>query len=295
MAAINGVKKSSVVKKAKGKDSGKGKKVIVITVLISILLTLLTVAVAWKFEIEDRMYDKFLVESKAGQSQALRALRDIAPGESIDGAVETVEVPGNLVISNALPSNVDTANLRASGTIVANALITNNNTYNPITQDIVLATSRQVDVDYLETPGINEGDYVDIRLKVYRDNSSDTYKDEIVCAKKEILYKDMQGSIELMLSESEILNLNSAVVEAVDQTHTAKLYVTKYVDPANQPKAQVTYTGKGIQYTQEELAEAQNRLKAIQLGEGEYSSPEVNRESPIDEENMEQNGEEAAN
>lgn len=286
MAAINGVKKSSVVKKAKGKNSGK--KVITITVLISVLATLLTVAIAWKFEIEDRMYDKFLVESKAGQSQALRALRDIAPGESIDGAVEVVEVPGNLVISNALPINVDTNNLRASGTIVSNAIITTNNIYDPMTQDIVLATSRQVDVDYLETPGVNEGDYVDIRLKVYQDNSSETYKDEIVCAKKEILYKNEQGSIELMLSESEILNLNSAVVEAVDQTHTAKLYVTKYVDPANQPKAQVTYTGKGIQYTQDEILEAQNRLKAMQSGEGSYSSPEVNRESPVEESNGEE-------
>lgn len=290
MAAINGVRKSSVVKKTKGKDSGK--KVIAITVIISILCTLLAVVAVWKFELEDRMYDKFLVESKAGQSQALRALRDIAPGENIDGAVEIVEVPGNLVISNALPTNVDTSNLRASGTIVSNAIITSTNTYDPVTQDIVLATSRQVDVDYLETPGVNEGDYVDIRLKVYKDNSSETYKDEIVCAKKEILYKDQQGSIELMLSESEILNLNSAVVEAVDQTHTAKLYVTKYVDPANQPKAQVTYTGKGIQYTNEEILEAQERLKQMQSGEGGFSSPEVNRESPeIDE----SNGEEAIN
>lgn len=261
MAAINGVKKSAVVKKQKGKYGGG---IIAITAVISVLLTVLAVALFWKLYYETKVKDTVILELQQGQYQAYKATRDISSGEYIDGAIEVVTVPSSLVTPNALSSGSDTSVLRASGNIAANTIITTQNTYDPEMQDAMLSSSRIVQIDYLKTPGADVGDYIDIRLKVYKDNDMDTYRDDRVCSKKEILSKDENGNIELMLSESEILNINSAVIEATNPDQDGSVYVTKYIDPANQPKAPVNYDGKGVSYTADELREAQNKLKENQ-------------------------------
>ena len=71
------------------------------------------------------------------------------------------------------------------------------------------------------------------------------------------------------------MNLNSAIIQAADTDDgkRGEIYVGKYVDPANQEKATITYQGKGVNYTDEELAEAQQRLQD-QLNSG--SSMEIN-------------------
>lgn len=255
MAAINGVKKSAVVKKGAGK-----RKAVIFASAVSVLVTLLIAVTAWKFVWEGKVYDRFLLEAGEGSARAYKALRDIAPGEGIDELVAVTDVPGNLAVSNALTVGTDLSGLKASGSIAMNAIITNENTYDPEMQDVKLNTSREIEIDYLKTPGIEEGDYVDIRLRKY--GAAEGYRDEIVCSKKEIFYKDEAGNIRLMLSESELLNINGAVMETA-YGQLAEIYVTKYVDPANQSKASVTYTGKGIAYTEAEIKEAQQKLREM--------------------------------
>lgn len=261
MPAINGVKKSSVVKKQSSKH---GKGVVAISIIVTLLLTVLSVALFWKFYYEDTARDQFLMESQQGQRQVYKATRDITSGEYVDGAVELVAVPSYLIVTNSLNSGESLSQLKASGNIAANSIITVNNTYDPEMQDPILSTSRIVQIGYIETPGIEVGDFIDVRLKVSVGNKLETFRDDIVCSKKEVLSKDEAGNIQLMLSESEILNLNSAVIEAANQEQQAMIHVAKYLDPANQPKAIVNYDGKGIKYAEKELLEAQDVLRKNQ-------------------------------
>lgn len=242
----------------------------------------------WELKLKDDFYTSVINENKDIGNEVYVATRDIASGEIIDGSVEYRTVPSYLVTSDSVVS--DTGELRASRDIVANTIITNTNTYNPKLEDVVIDTSRQVVIDYLETPGINQGDYIDIRLKVFSGDDLSTYDDKIVASKKCLISKDDNGSIELILSEADILNLNSAVVEAAGvadknssshskSNRTAVLYVTKYVDPANQPKADVTYSGKGRDYTQKEIQESQTKLKAMMNGESGYYNPTLEQQA----------------
>lgn len=254
------------------------------TVLITVAAMLLEGVIImslWQFKFKDDFITDIVNENKDVGSNVFIATRDIASGEPIDGAIELKVVPSYLITSNLVESYDNTSELRASGNIVANTVITHTNTYNPKLEDVVIDTTRQVVVDYLQTPGIQQGDYVDIRLKVFTGGSTTNYDDKIVASKKCILNKQESGAIELMLSESDILNLNSAVVEAANGgsldsesiKKSAELYVTKYVDPANQPKATVTYNGKGRNYTDQEIAESQEKLKAMINGDEGYSNP----------------------
>lgn len=275
MPALNGVK-NSVANKAKKKGKNPMLLAIMISIILSVLVTLLLVLCAWKFVLEDKVYSAYSEQSDAGGYQVYKASRDIAQGEDINGAIEVITIPGSLMVSDALVSGSNTSGLKASTAISANTIIVNDDVYNPTTQDIILPSTREVYIDYLETPGVVTGDFIDIRLKVYSNSSGDVYKDSIVCSKKLVLDKTESGSVELLLSESEILNINSAVVEASMAEYGADLYVTKYVDPANQPKATVTYSGNGKQYSDAELKQAQERLKEIQSGKDNYSYPEIN-------------------
>lgn len=270
MSAINGVKKSAVVKK-----QGVHKKGVSIAVAstISVLATTLVIASAWKLHFEEQYRDSLIVESSmVGQSVAYRAIRDISPGESISDAIEQVDVPGYLTVGNAIKSSDDIGNLRASGIIVANSIITTDNCFNPETQDVTLASSRQIQISGLDTPGVNSGDYIDIRLK--QSNNGEVIKDDVVCSKKLVISKDANGNIGIMTSEAELLNLNSALAETSlsENGIYTELYTVKYVDPANQPKSEVTYIGNGKNLIGSELIELQNTAEA---GENKFTQPTV--------------------
>lgn len=276
MPALNGVK-NSVANKAKKKGKNPILLAVLISIILSVLVTILLMLCAWKLVLEDKVYSAYNEQSNSGGFQVYKASRDIAQGEDINGAIEVITIPGSLMVSDALVSSSDTSGLKASTAISANTIIATDDVYNPTTQDIILPSTREVSIDYLETPGIVTGDFIDIRLKVYSDASGEVYKDSIVCSKKLVLDKAESGSVELLLSESEILNINSAVVEAATAGNNAELYVTKYVDPANQPKATITYSGSGKQYTDVEIEQAKERLKEIQSGKDSYNYPDINR------------------
>lgn len=264
MAAINGVKKSSVVKK---KKSGKfGALAVVMTVLITLLLTLLAVVAFWKYYYQEKVTNQVIVQMEAGQQKAYKAIREIESGEYLDGAVEEVVIPSSIKSSELIPLGTDLSLLKASGNIAPNSLITVRNSYDPELQNPILEKTRIYWIDYLDTPGVEVGDFIDIRIKTYKEGDENSYQDSIVASKIEILSKNERGDIQIRLSESDLLNLNSAVIEAAgrrvgDDKIEGEIYVGKYVDPANQPKAAVTYNGKGISYTQEELREAQEILR----------------------------------
>lgn len=272
MPAINGVRNSAVVKNKKGKTSVLAA---VFGVIIAILLTAAAFLIFWNFYYQEEFTNQVIVQMEAGEQKAYRAVRDIVSGEYLDGAVEEVVVPSNLISSDLLTVGADISGLKASGNISANSLITEVNSYNPIYETPVIDSTRQYVIDYIETPGISAGDYMDIRLKVFtEDGGVSSYKDYIVISKVEVIDKNESGEITLNLTESEILNLNSAVIQAASQDTEGQIYTGKYVSPATQAKHIVTYDGAGAEYTEEELREAQEILRQ-QMGEDGQTTSDV--------------------
>lgn len=259
MPAVNGVKKSAV---SKVQGSKVGVLVPIITAIIAILVTVLVIVAFWKYSYADTYKAQILSESQPTGYTLYKASRDIMAGEYIDGAIETIVAPDGLATSDLIPVNSDISRLRASGNITANTIITERNTYDPVLQNPIRENTRIYSIDYLNTDGANEGDFIDIRLKLYNEGDVDSYDDYIVCSKLQILSKQ-NSTIQLSLSEGELLNLNSAIIEAARKTDGGRgiIYTGKYVDPANQEKAAVTYEGKGITYTQQELMDAQNKIQ----------------------------------
>ena len=272
MPAINGVRNSAVVKNKKGKTSVLA---VVFGVIIAILLTAAAFLIFWNFYYQEEFTNQVIVQMEAGEQKAYRAVRDIVSGEYLDGAVEEVVVPSSLISSDLLTVGADISGLKASGNISANSLITEVNSYNPIYETPVIDSTRQYVIDYIETPGISAGDYMDIRLKVFtEDGGVSSYKDYIVISKVEVIDKNESGELTLNLTESEILNLNSAVIQAASQDTEGQIYTGKYVSPATQAKHIVTYDGAGAEYTEEELREAQEILRQ-QMGEDDQTTSDV--------------------
>ncbi len=112
------------------------------------------------------------------------------------------------------------------GTILGNDLVYMDE---EITNDV-----RYVEYNMLVLPTtIVEGDYIDIRLTL------PSGQDLIVVSKKEV--KSIIGdTIGLELNESEILMMESAIVEAYIMT-ASKLYAIQYVEPGTQNAATNTY------------------------------------------------------
>jgi hypothetical protein len=191
-------------------------------------------------------------------------------GDSLVGSLNTVLIPAHLVNSSMLGlSAIDMNAHRVSRFIPANTIITREDIYNPVLLDVVVASSRWVTIDYLPMDGIREGMFVDIRIKSTSIFGEHGIMDDIVVSKKLVHELTDDGrSMRMILSESEMQNLNTAVMMvASDALGTYRLHMTVYVDPANQPRATVTFQGGGFEYTAAELAEAQQILRDL-LGGG---------------------------
>ena len=86
---------------------------------------------------------------------------------------------------------------------------------------------------------LETGDFVDIRMRLPNG------VDYIVTSKKEVTIPDVAGvpstdTINIKMSEEEILTMSNAIVEAYIMTG-AELYASRYTDPGNQQKATPTY------------------------------------------------------
>lgn len=129
---------------------------------------------------------------------------------------------------------------------------------------IVTDDKRYVEYNMLMLPTtIMEGEYIDIRLTLPNG------QDLIVVSKKEV--KSILGdTIGLELTESEILMMESAIVEAYIMT-ASKLYAIQYIEPGRQTAAVKTYTPteavqglieRNPNITIEARTELQNRFNA---------------------------------
>lgn len=129
-------------------------------------------------------------------------------------------------------------------------------------------TSRLIAVNYVTIDtDVQEGDYLDIRLKKYGNEDGLVYEDSVVLSKKKV-YAISGQEITLNLSEKEQLALGVAAVDATQYTaegdgKTATLYSTRYVN-ASQEKAVATYENARlsalINSNPNLIAEAQRQL-----------------------------------
>ncbi len=130
-------------------------------------------------------------------------------------------------VDSAFPSGYKSKLDLSAGTILADNLVYENE---QLSND-----TRYIEYNMLMLPTtIMQGDYIDIRLTLPNG------QDLIVVSKKEV--KSLLGdTIGLELSESEILMMESAIVEAYIMT-SSKLYAIQYVEPGMQNAAIKTYT-----------------------------------------------------
>lgn len=116
-----------------------------------------------------------------------------------------------------------------------------------LTRELV-SQSDEVNTDDVRTQEFNmvtlpttleTGDFVDIRLRLPNGT------DYIVVSKKEVNIPDIAGvpstdTIEVKMSEDEILTMSNAIVEAYIMKGS-QLYAAKYTDPGKQAKSTPTY------------------------------------------------------
>lgn len=167
--------------------------------------------------------------------------KDVSSGQKIttDMLVQRT-VNKSLVPSNATGdiSSLVEQEIVAKVSMKANTVITSelvSKSDNVITNDV-----RREEYNMFVLPmDLQTGDYVDVRIMF---PSGQNY---IVVSKKEVEIPVIGGinsddTIWMNLSEDEILNISSAIVEAY-QVKGSKVYVTKYTDPGMQEAATPTY------------------------------------------------------
>ena len=168
--------------------------------------------------------------SKEKYAYAYKLTQDVEFGQTFTAAmVEPVKVSENALPSDFIPSKIkDGKNWidsgfyasgkarthLSAGTIMASSLFYN---------DEIDSDLRTVEYNMISLPTtLNVGEHIDIRFSL--GNGTDF----IVVSGKEVL-GILGDTITLNLNESEILLMNSAIVEAY-LTKTARLYAVQYID-----------------------------------------------------------------
>ena len=222
---------------------------------------------------------------------------DAKIGSKISDVASVQQIPDQYIVEGALTSSTDVSNLQLAKNMNKGTQLTDNLVYKENTQDVVVDSSRLLKISFLDLPGVQAGDYIDVRLKRYGDSVS-SYEDYIVLSKK-CVYSIDGTSVELMLTNSDIVTLNAAELECEGKNAPGKeegteseLYVARYVDIKEQPKAGVTYSSIAANIdnrsNESEASEAAERLQRIVAGETEYTAPS----SLNNEQGGETNGEE---
>ncbi len=155
-----------------------------------------------------------------------------------------------------------------ANTILTRELITKGN--NTTSDDI---RKQEYNVVVLPTQ-LQTGDYIDIRL------SMPSGEDYIVVSKKEVTVPamgdtDSLDTIWLNLSESEILSMSSAIMDAF-KTEGSKLYATTYTEPGFQAAATPTYP-PNAEVVQQMLVNPNALPQAIQALRERYNGDQRNR------------------
>ena len=208
--------------------------------------------------------------TSAGEGQIAVAIAntDIPEGGTFADAYDIVAMDESIVPANAITSGSDFDGGVAAIGISSNTVLTQSMVVHADLDENTDDTSRLIAVNYvtLDT-GVEEGDYVDIRLKKYGSEDGLVYEDDVVLSKKKV-HAIAGQEVTLSLSEKEQLSLGVAAVDASmygadGSDKTATLYCTRYVNAA-QEKAVVTYENVKlsalINSNPNLIAEAQRKL-----------------------------------
>ena len=153
------------------------------------------------------------------KTQVVQATSNVVPGDAISA-------------SDITETSVAKIDLQA-GTILTKSMIAEEG---ETSKDVRVQEYNMISLpSQLET-----GDYVDIRLK------TPMGLDFIVVSKKKVTIPEIDGApssttIQMNMTEGEILTLNGAIVDAYIMD-AAYLYATVYTDAGNQEAAKITYT-----------------------------------------------------
>ena len=203
-----------------------------------------------------------------GQVSVAVATVDIPAGGTFDGSYQLMAVDEKLVPNNAIKSGSEFDGGVSAIDVGSNTVLTQSMVVHADLDESVDNTSRLIAVNYVTIDtDVQEGDYLDIRLKKYGNEDGLVYEDSVVLSKKRV-YAISGQEITLNLSEKEQLALGVAAVDATQYTadgngKTATLYSTRYVN-ASQEKAVVTYENARlsalINSNPNLIAEAQRQL-----------------------------------
>ncbi len=203
-----------------------------------------------------------------GQVSVAVATADIPAGGTFDGSYQLKAVDEDLAPTNAIKSGSEFDGGVAAIAVGPNTVLTQSMVVHADLDESVDNTSRLIAVNYVTIDtDVQEGDYLDIRLKKYGNEDGLVYEDSVVLSKKRV-YAISGQEITLNLSEKEQLALGVAAVDATQYTadgdgKAATLYSTRYVN-ASQEKAVVTYENARlsalINSNPNLIAEAQRQL-----------------------------------
>jgi len=197
--------------------------------LISIIIGVIVFLLVIKPEMDAKKAEEQII-----YVEACRLTTDVNSGDEISAAVvQTVtvpqtEAPTDYITMIDLTEGTKIAKVDLTmGTVLSEGLIVND-------ESELDNSLRLIEYNMLTLPiAINIGDYIDIRL------TFPNGQDLIVVSKKEV--QDIRdNTVSLNLTESEILMMNSAIVEAYIMP-SSNLYVVQYSDPGMQTAAIPTY------------------------------------------------------
>lgn len=211
------------------------RKLIIEGVLLGLLITALVICffVFYKIPKEVKKTERRM-EAAINQKycDVSFVAKDIKAGEPIkEDSLIVKKVPINVLPDKfdkeelSLRNKVAKIDINSNTLLVNDLMITRN--------DFVTTDLRNQDYDHIVlNSNIVQGNYVDVRYKKLNGD------DSIVASKKKLLSVD--GNIMIVnINEKERTFINNATVKA--DAKGGYLYTTIYVDPQNQPAADVTY------------------------------------------------------
>ena len=178
-------------------------------------------------------------EEEASKKTVVQLTGAVTSGGSLQEAkTQVVQATSNVVPGDAMSASDITETSVAkidlqAGTILTKSMIAEEG---ETSKDVRVQEYNMISLpSQLET-----GDYVDIRLK------TPMGLDFIVVSKKKVTIPEIDGApssttIQMNMTEGEILTLNGAIVDAYIMD-AAYLYATVYTDAGNQEAAKITYT-----------------------------------------------------
>lgn len=198
--------------------------------IFTMLLIVILIGVIVFFLVIKPKLDKEKQEAAIEYVKVSQLTTNVKSGDEIPaGAVKIVELPKTNVPADAIAGftgGIAKVNLTA-GTVLCQAIVAENETE-------LDSSLRTVEYNVIAIPiGVNLEDTIDIRI------SFANGQDLVVVSKARV--QDIQGDIiSLNLTESEILMMNSAIVEAF-VVPSARLHITKYTEPGIQEASATTY------------------------------------------------------